>query len=475
MVRVAKDAFLLVGDMDKIKAQELTEKLSGTILQDWKISELIDHGKSAAVFKGHNVTTGDLVAVKVFDDELIARYGDDAQISRIKRELDLVGKSHENMVKILGGGFDCNTKNHYLVMQYLDGPNLKKCLQDVPIEHVPTLVSQLASCCEYLETLGLVHRDIKPENIVLVDDLSRLILLDFGVVRPVGQGDVTDEDGVQAFVGTLQYSSPEFLLRTEEDTIEGWRALTFYQIGAVLHDLIMRTPIFSESTQPYARLVNAVQQDTPTIASSSYPSYLVETSKICLSKQPDLRIQLLNWSSFHPPKQNENSLEEIRKRVSRRTQSIASSQDQTTDAGDQKALLLENVISHLKVKVRSVRKANQAAFPPTTVTRTGHILFVDFDASASHSLVGKLRICLRIEVMDAASGLIKVEAAAEYTQQDVKTPDNWSVLHQGLSTGGDLSSAIEKCMYLAMDQAQQISGEFGCMELDLADSTKGQE
>lgn len=461
--------------MDKVKAQELEEKLSGAILQDWKIAELINHGKSAAVFKGYHTTTGDLVAVKVFDDELIARYGDDAQIARIKRELDLVGKSHTNMVEILGGGFDCNTNNHYLVMQYLDGPNLKDCLQDVPIEHVPSLISQLASCCEYLETLGLVHRDIKPENIVLVDGCSRLILLDFGVVRPVGQGDVTDEDGVQAFVGTLQYSSPEFLLRTEEDTIEGWRALTFYQIGAVLHDLIMRTPIFSESTQPYARLVNAVQQDTPTIASSSYPNYLVEISKMCLSKQPDLRIKLLTWSSFHPPKNQENSLEEVRKRVSQRTLSIASSQDQTTDAGDQEASLREDVISHLKVMVRRVRNANQAAFPPTTITRDGHTLVVDFDASASHSLAGKLRICLRIGVLDAAASLVMVEAAGVYAQQDVQAPNNWAILHQGLSSGGGLSSAIETCMYLAMDRAQQISGDFGCMDLDLGEITEGQE
>lgn len=466
---------MLVGDMDKIKAQELAGKLSGTVLQEWKIADLINFGKSAAVFKGCHIPTGDLVAVKVFDDELIARYGDDAQIARIGRELDLVGKSHANMVEILGGGFDCNTNNHYLVMQYLNGPNLKECLQEVPVEHVPTLISQLASCCEYLETLGLVHRDIKPENIVLVDDFSRLILLDFGVVRPVGQGDVTDEDGVQAFVGTLQYSSPEFLLRTEEDTIEGWRALTFYQIGAVLHDLIMRKPIFSESMQPYARLVNAVQQDTPAIASSSYPSYLVETSRMCLSKKPDLRVKLLNWYSFHPPKSQENSLEEIRKRVSQRTLSIASSQDQTTDAGDQQASLLEDVISHLKVKVRSVRNANQAAFPPTTITRDGHTLVVDFNASASHSLAGKLRICLRIGVLDAASGLVIVEAAGVYTQQEVKTPDNWAVLHQGLSAGGDLSSAIETCMYLAMDRAQQISGEFGCMDLDLGEIAEGQE
>lgn len=460
--------------MDRVKANELEEKLRGVTLQEWTITDLIDHGKSAAVLRATNNVSGETVAVKVFDDELIAKYGDLAQIKRIERELSLVGKSHQNMVKILGGGFDHNSQNHFLVMEYLDGPNLKECLQDVPIENVPILISQLANCCEYLETLGLAHRDIKPENIVLVEELSRLILLDFGVVRPVGQGDVTDNDGVQAFVGTLQYSSPEFLLRTEEDSTEGWRALTFYQIGAVMHDLIMRKPIFSESTQPYARLVNAVQNDTPSINSKSLPTYLVETTKMCLSKRPSLRVELLDWSSFHPPEIFEDPLEAIRKRVSQRSNFDDSDQNHDSDNADLEISLREDVISHLKVKVRSIRNANRAAFPPAMVTRHGDMLRVDFDASASHSLRGELRIWLRVKVMDAATGVIEVEASGLLTRLNSNSPTDWFVVYQGLSSGGGLATSTETCMYSAMDQAQQVAEECDEVILNFKNHTEGE-
>jgi serine/threonine protein kinase len=74
----------------------------------------------------------------------------------------------------------------------------------------------------------------------LLDEFKRLVLLDLGVLRPIAGSTLTDANGIQAFVGTLQYSSPEFLLRQEEESLDGWRSLTFYQIGGVLHDLIMR-------------------------------------------------------------------------------------------------------------------------------------------------------------------------------------------------------------------------------------------
>ncbi len=244
--------------MDSVKAQELELSLRKRSINGWEVAGLIDFGKSAAVFKAIN---GDnIAALKVFDDELIKKYGDEKQIARIERELSLIGKHHDNMVPILGGGFDDETQNHFLLMEFVDGPDLGACLEEVPSEKIPALIMQLASAARFLEQLDLCHRDIKPENIVLTDNFDRLILLDFGVLRPVGEPGLTDHDELRSFVGTLQYSSPEFLLRKEEDSMEGWRALTFYQIGGVLHDLIMKKPLFQEFAEPYAALVNAVQQ-----------------------------------------------------------------------------------------------------------------------------------------------------------------------------------------------------------------------
>ena len=43
-------------------------------------------------------------ALKIFDDDLIQRYGDKVQLERIHRELGLIGRHHPNIVSILGGG-----------------------------------------------------------------------------------------------------------------------------------------------------------------------------------------------------------------------------------------------------------------------------------------------------------------------------------------------------------------------------------
>ncbi|WP_131725678.1 hypothetical protein ACTTAL_06905 [Rhodobacter capsulatus] len=110
--------------MDRVKALEIESKLKGQTLQQWQISSLINFGKSAAVFRGKNITDGGTVAIKIFDDELIEKYGDSAQLKRIDRELELIGKSHPNMVKILGGGFDSVTGNHFIVMEFLPGKNI---------------------------------------------------------------------------------------------------------------------------------------------------------------------------------------------------------------------------------------------------------------------------------------------------------------------------------------------------------------
>jgi serine/threonine protein kinase len=56
----------------------------------------------------------------------------------------------------------------------------------------------------------LAHRDIKPANIVLLEDLTRLVLLDFGVLKPIGEAGLTDVDDQRLFLGTLHTALQNF-------------------------------------------------------------------------------------------------------------------------------------------------------------------------------------------------------------------------------------------------------------------------
>lgn len=281
--------------MHEQRAQELLDRLRGKKVGTWKVQDLINNGKSAAVFSARS--TGRTAALKIFDPELIARYGEITQLIRIRRELSLRGLRHPNLVDIYGGGKCPSTNLYFLVMQLVEGNPLSRSLNSIDRDRIRVLLHQIASAAKFLEDNELSHRDIKPDNIVINPDTGDATLLDLGVLRPISSSSTVTDTGDHHFVGTLQYSPPEFLLRKEEDTPVGWRAVTFYQIGAVLYDLLEGHPIFSDSMHPYARLVNAVQNTIPSYRSADLPD-LVNLARNCLTKSPDARLRLVTWQDL---------------------------------------------------------------------------------------------------------------------------------------------------------------------------------
>lgn len=450
--------------MDEAKAKEWEAKLCAQAIEGWTIDSLIDHGKSAAVFKVTGPTG--LAALKIFDDELIQRHGDKTQLERIHRELGLIGKHHSNMVAILGGGVHADSNNHYIVMEYLDGPSLSKCLTAIPETKIPALIEQLVSACEFLEEHKLAHRDIKPANIVLVDDFSRLILLDFGVLKPVGEVGLTDVDGQRLFVGTLQYSSPEFLLRDEEDNEQGWRALSIYQVGAVLHDLIMRRPIFDEFVNPYAALVNAVQHEQPSVASEAVPSYLIDACRMALVKDPEKRLSLVGWDAFRPPVAT-SAADAARQRIGKRLLLAEAQAESAIDQGPAIAELLETVIEGLKVELRRIRQANATIMPPLEITRgvrRAPIVHVRMNASAEFKLANDLCFEVLVSVIDVESQAVLLEAHAAVAAENAQGAQRTAIF-RGPYSSGAIGDRIEAALIVALDQAQ--GGADG--ELSLAD------
>ncbi|MGB3416861.1 MAG: protein kinase [Mesorhizobium sp.] len=450
--------------MDEVKAKEWDDRFRGTKIEDWTIESVIDHGKSAAVFRASG--PDGKAAVKIFDDDLIKRFGDHIQLGRIKRELSLIGQTHSNMVRLLGGGLH-EDKHHYIVMEYLDGPSLSKCLKDIPEANIPSLMEQLVSACEFLETLDLAHRDIKPANIVILDDFKRLVLLDFGVLKPIGDPALTDVDGQHLFIGTLQYSSPEFLLRDEVNDAEGFHAISLYQVGAVLHDLIMRRPLFEDFVNPYAAMVNAVQHETPGIASETVPSYLLDACRMALVKDPKKRAELVDWNSFRTPPPMSIG-EQARKHVSQQlllAEAIKPSTQAQSKVDAAVLELRETVVEALKSEFRRIRQANSTTMPPIVVTRPkprAPELVVQFNPNESFKLVKGLRFEVEVEVIDLDSQAIGIRmAAADGTAPLEKSPK--TEIFKGPFSSGTFGDRMEAAIFVCL--AQAIDGKEGTMDL----------
>jgi hypothetical protein len=447
--------------VDAEKAKSLTDRLLGKTLDGWIIEGYKNHGKSAAVFQGQKA--GQTAAVKVFDTELIERYGDQAQLARIRRELELRGQKHENLVSIYGGGHDAAENLYFVVMEFLDGPNLKEALPSIRPEQIPDLVRQLAAAARFLENLGMVHRDIKPENIQLLEDGRRLVLLDLGVIVPIKGSNLTDPEGIRAFIGTLQYSSPEFLLREEKPDLEGWRSLTFYQIGAVLHDLIMKRPIFEKFADPYAKLVNAVQQEQPSIANPEVLPYLIDLARNCLLKNPATRLKLVRWESFNIPDNARHT--SPRERLTERLTTLRAQADEARGAevpAFDTGRIRTNILGTLHTAAVTAR-ATVAGLP-----RMRHAgCKIDpgcadfcFDASVGSGLPHGLTIRACVSIIDAAENVISCSGCAYLPSAYVEAPpapDANGMWFQGVLDNVALLEAFEAFFFGATEWCIAIS------------------
>ncbi len=211
---------------------------------DWLVLDEAGRGGTAPVFTVS--TPNGPLALKLYDrlfsqgergEESERRLG--PQVALGLHDCPYIVRVHE------GGRFEDRL---FLLMDKAPGQELEKRLKNIPRSAIRTLVDQLARACLYLRERNLSHRDIKSANIFVTDDFKKLTLLDLSVVRdiedPIGLG--TDDGKTLPVVATSRYSPPEYLFRLHPPSPELWHALDVYQIGGVLHDLIMREPMFEE-------------------------------------------------------------------------------------------------------------------------------------------------------------------------------------------------------------------------------------
>jgi serine/threonine protein kinase len=282
---------------------ELTTKIAERLCASvsWGKPEYIDHGNSAAVYRVVHNTYGP-TALKIYDPDFFK--GDNATIeeNRVALQQELRGHGHPNLIEIIDAGKIESDGTWYLLMEFCPWRSLEKRLADVPNNCVSALITKLAEAVQFLDERGLIHRDIKPANIAVSNDFRELKLLDLGVLRKIEPeiGSGTDGDEKRRFIATAQYSPPEYLIRNELPGREGFNAINVYQVGAVLHDLIMKEPIFSEDAETNNKFIlfQAVKNKKPRVFNLEIPARLISICRNSLEKDPSRRISSVGITDF---------------------------------------------------------------------------------------------------------------------------------------------------------------------------------
>lgn len=317
-------------DLSSEKIDELQATLEQYLEKSglkWEINFLAAGG-SAAVFSG--VNNEKKRAFKVFDPRFISDEEGSKEQERLGLQRRLISHDCAHLVQTFA--IENFSDTAVIEMEYVEWPRLKEVLKEIPDASVETLIRQLVSAVLYLERHGIVHRDIKPENIHVSKCWGQLKLLDLGVVREFDPGPgvaETDHGAQRPFLATAQYSSPEYLFRLDEPSRELWQGLNIYQVGAVLHDLIMKEPLFRAEMEVGNRwlVAKAVLLHTPNFkdGNPNRLGYLKSLAAKCLNKDLQARLALVDWLDFEIQEQN-IGLNKLRSRLRSRPNRQADSE-----------------------------------------------------------------------------------------------------------------------------------------------------
>ena len=148
-------------------------------------------------------------------------------------------------------------------------------------EEARLIIAEVILAIEYLHKNDIVYRDLKPEN-VLVDFNGHIKLTDFGLCKK----NFRKDDLSTSLCGSPEYICPEMLNSGTHS-----RTLDFYQIGALLYELLTGLPP-NYSSNKKQMFANIARKEAP------YPGYLSTNAKSLLKgllhKDPTKRLGFEN-------------------------------------------------------------------------------------------------------------------------------------------------------------------------------------
>jgi CheY-like chemotaxis protein len=217
----------------------------GIIDGRYKVLDRVGDGGMGVVLRAQDLRLHRQVALKLIRPHLVAeRELVDQFLAEARAMAQL---RHPNVVEV--HDFGEHQGLPYFAMRFVDGPDLHSWVSEqslpLPLDVALGVLGQVCEGVAAIHDAGVVHRDIKPEN-MLVDAGFRVVVTDFGLVRPVQE--LEAQTGWQVTGGTAGYMAPELAREDEVPSSLATRG-DVYALGILAYWLLVGHHPFAAKTR----------------------------------------------------------------------------------------------------------------------------------------------------------------------------------------------------------------------------------
>lgn len=273
------------------------DTLVGRVVEGrFHVLERLAAGGMGVVYKAEQQPLGRLVALKIL--ELQTGLVDESFSQRFFLEASAAAKlGHPNTIVVHDYG-KTSDGLYFIAMEYLDGGTLSHRLKSEGPLSPPDAIHvalQVASSLRDAHAQGLVHRDLKPGNVMFAPrggDPLFIKVLDFGLVKMVGEGQNLNLTQSGVMMGSPRYMSPEQVKSQPVDA-----RTDIYSFGAVFFHALTGRPPFSAGSA-FEAMNHHVYTAAPSFR-EAWPQcpagpQLEAVTRRCLEKDPARRFQTMD-------------------------------------------------------------------------------------------------------------------------------------------------------------------------------------
>uniref|UniRef100_A0A7S2LV12 Protein kinase domain-containing protein n=1 Tax=Leptocylindrus danicus TaxID=163516 RepID=A0A7S2LV12_9STRA len=223
----------------KSTAGFVDDKTAKSFRETYELQKQLNKGSFATVWRGCNLLTQKIVAIKVVKRANLKLKDDAAVLNEVSV---LQSLRHAHILPVYE--FFEETDFFFIAMELLTGGDVFDCIvqkNQYTEGCARELVKILLEATEYMHSASVAHRDLKPQNLLISDRESdtNIKIADFGFAKRVHA-----PFSLVTRCGTPSYVAPEILQGSPHD-----QRVDMWSIGVIVYILLVGYPPFMENDQ----------------------------------------------------------------------------------------------------------------------------------------------------------------------------------------------------------------------------------